>query len=359
MSLTDHLHKKNDPIRAFLDERLVDFSPARPQWKAVQSGGVLVDADASGSWSLIGTAIDLRIRFIFANLNFEIAPQGLSHLLATTYPSVKAGQTVQNRHRGSLFDLRPEEEIHVLQTCYLMSMYLSVARGTSGGWRNLPLHTLRGGAGWKAHLDRVPDWDIDVLKVLVKPALELFPLLTEQRVVVGPVFADSVLVGGADGDFIVSKNLIEIKCEAPGFRSTTIRQLIAYALLDSTNEYELAKCSVYLARFGTLAAWDLDDLITEISQGRHSYQSLRTEFHQWLVAQEEDRRRKREAKAESGRIFEAQWKLLSDARAEYWRERYEGDLKGEEVKRLTRKVLEADNKLKQLEAEAGLDSYRE
>jgi len=306
MSLTDHLHRKNDPIRAFLDERLVDFGPAKEKWYAAESGRPL--AAEAESWSLVGLAIDHRIRMMLAPMRIAVPPEERQSVYGTTFPSVLSElEAILQRHNGRLGELPAEEETHLLQICYLLAMYDAYNRGSFASQRNSPLYTLKSGAKWRAHLNRVSERDIAVLQSLVEPAVELFPLVSSPKVFIGPVFADSHLVDGADGDLIISGNLIEIKCEAPGFQAKAVRQVLAYSLLDATNEYELKKCSIYLARFGGFASWDLDEIIREISLGRYGYESLRQEFHESLpairAAQEEVQVRKRESLADSDRAF--------------------------------------------------------
>jgi|GEM_PF-3742167 hypothetical protein len=271
MPLTDHLHRKSDPIRAFLDERLVDFRPARAGWHSAQSGGILVAGDAS--WSLIGWAIDYRIRMMLSQVWIHNSAAWIP-FQSTIRSVARELNTMQTNHKGPLGHLSQDEETHLLQICYVMAMYESVARGSSAVWSNSPLKSLKVGAGWRAHLNRVSSWDIGILQNLVVPALELFAPLADQRIVVGPVFSDGEFVGGADGDLIINDNLIEVKCETPGFSGSAVRQVITYALLDAKGEYNLEKCSIYLARYGSLATWNLDEIIHEISLGRYRYADL-------------------------------------------------------------------------------------
>jgi len=364
MSLTDHLHLSSDSIRVFLDERLVDFSPAKEKWHAAESGGVLADADASSSWSLVGWAIDYRIRMMLAPVRVQDSSAWrlytyINDTFGTTLPSVASElEAIQERHGGTLGKLPAEEETHLLQICYVMAMYESLASCFGVRHPDSPLRTLRKGAKWQAHSNRVSEPDVDILRTLVEPALELFSLAVGQRVSIGPVFSDSNLVDGADGDLIVNGSLIEIKCEAPGFQSKAVRQAIAYCLLDVTGEYKLKRCSIYLARFGAMASWDLDQIIREISQGRYGYDLLRDEFHTWLVAQEEARQRNREALAESKRRFPEQWQALWDAENEHTQARYYGDWQSEEYRVIFEKLVETGRELQRLEAEAGLDIHR-
>jgi hypothetical protein len=357
VSLTDHLHKKSDPIRAFLDERLVDFTPAKSNWKAAQAGKPL--ADHAVDWHVVGMAIDQRIRMMLAPVRFEVPPNRPHDVLTSAIPSVLSVlEDVQSRHDGALGEIPADDEKRLLQVCYVLSMYTAYARSSYSSQRNSPLSTLQRGAGWRAHMNRVPDGDIEVLQKLVEPALALFPHFAGKRgVVVGPIFEDSLLVDGADGDLVINGNLIEIKCETPGFSGRTVLQLIAYSLLDSSGRYEFEKCSVYLARYGSLAAWNLDDLITEVSQGHYSYKSLRDEFHSWLVSRDELRRAKREALEESQRRFAGKWRLISDAGKEAWEARL--DFNEEAQLTATIKLAKAISELHRLEDEAGLGIHRE
>lgn len=354
MSLTDHLHRKSDPIRAFLDERLVDFVPAREQWHAAQLFGPLVET--ASSWHIVGMAIDIRIRMMLETPNFVAPPERQYDVLSTCIKSVLSQlEEIQSRHSGPLCELPPDDEKRLLQVCYVLAMYSAYSNNPIAGYMNSPLRTLRGGAGWKAHLNRVPDEDIEALKILVKPAVELFPLFADKGVITGPVFEDSHLVNGADGDLIINGTLIDIKCEAPGFSGGSVRQVIAYALLDSSGKYELERCSIYLARFGSLASWNLDEIIREISHGRYGYLDLRQEFHEWLVDRDELRRRKSEELAESKRLFAAEWQALSDAAAEV-REVHPLDNAARMI--AMRKALDANRELIRLEVESGLDIHR-
>ncbi len=194
-----------------------------------------------------------------------------------------------------------------------------------------------------------------LFKFSSSPALRLFPLLTKQRIVIGPSFADSPLVDGADADLIINNNLIEIKCESPGFRATSVRQAIAYCLLDAFGEYDLKKCFIYLARFGTIASWDLEEITREVTRGRYGYKQLRHEFHMWLSLQEDLRKRKQASLEESQNRFSEQWQAMWVAMADL----RDAPLFDDEARNRARaKWQEASVKLQLLEKESGLDRHR-
>lgn len=357
VSLTDHLHKKSNPVRAFLDERLVDFGPAKEKWKAAERGDPLVEY--ADDWHLVGMAVDQRIRLMLAPVRF-VAPTDQPHdVLATTIVSVLSELSdIQSRHSGALGRLPAEDEKRLLQVCYVLSMYNAYARSSFSSQRNSPLRSLKSGAGWKAHLNRVPESDICALQKLVEPAVELFSHFAETGgVAIGPIFEDSLLVDGADGDLIINRNLVEIKCETSGFSGRAVLQLIAYALLDSSGKFELERCSVYLARYGSLAAWDLDELVNAVSKGRYSYKTLRREFHEFLVAQDALRRAKREALEESRRRFADEWKAISDAGDEAFNAKLNFDEEAQLA--ATVKLAKAITELNHLEDDAGLGIHRE
>jgi len=98
------------------------------------------------------------------------------------------------------------------------------------------------------------------------------------------------------------------------------------------------------------------DIISEISQGRYGYDSLRNEFHLWLVAQEDLRREKSEALAESQRRFAEQWKAVSDAGTEVGEAIF---IDNDAQLAATRKLAKAIIELRRLEDESGLGIHRE
>ncbi len=62
-------------------------------------------------------------------------------------------------------------------------------------------------------------------------------------------------IGGADGDLVNERCLIDIKCVKNINYTGFMRQVIAYALLDVENEHDLDSVGIYLARQGIL--WEI------------------------------------------------------------------------------------------------------
>jgi hypothetical protein len=230
MSLTDHLGPE-DPIRKFLDALLPNYDKLKEQWREL--GPIKFLPEYEVSWSLVGMALDYRIRLFFDAYDattivaaggwwpdqklrgtFEMLAKDLRTLCGTHSP---VGRILPSPHEESL-----------LRYCYVLALYETNARTSL---RDSPLRTLKKGAGSRAQLNRVPEDDLADLKVLTDAAYEAFRPLLGSPYHLNPTFADSSLVDGADADLIVGNNLIEIKAERDRFQSKRIRQVVIYALL--------------------------------------------------------------------------------------------------------------------------------
>jgi hypothetical protein len=79
-----------------------------------------------------------------------------------------------------------------------------------------------------------------------------------------PTFPASLLVGGADADWIVADALIDCKTveklAAPWLRETLL-QMIAYTLLDLDDDLSIQTVAVWLPRQAAVMEWTLDALL--------------------------------------------------------------------------------------------------
>ena len=99
----------------------------------------------------------------------------------------------------------------------------------------------------------------------------------------GPTFAGSTMIGGADGDLIAAGLLLELKTSAKlTLAVKDLFQVIGYALLDFNDEYELDAVSIFSARYAYLATWNLGSLLSELAGHPVSLQATRQEFRQLL-----------------------------------------------------------------------------
>jgi hypothetical protein len=119
----------------------------------------------------------------------------------------------------------------------------------------------------------------------------LIPQLTARAGlwVVGPTFAGSAIIGGADGDLIAAGLLLELKTSSK--LTLTVKdlfQVIGYALLDFDDQYKLAELGIFSARYAYLATWALGALLGELAGHQASIQSVRQEFRHLLLPPEQD-----------------------------------------------------------------------
>jgi len=109
------------------------------------------------------------------------------------------------------------------------------------------------------------------------------PIMSEMSadgddVVVGPSFAGSNAVEGADADFVVGRCLVDVKATTKtSLRKRDLQQLVMYALLDFDHRYHLESVAILLARFGLIVRWDLDELLPTLAGEPVSISELRTE----------------------------------------------------------------------------------
>jgi len=116
----------------------------------------------------------------------------------------------------------------------------------------------------------------------------LLPRLARRRGpwILGPAFAGSRLVRGADADLIAAGLLLEIKTSVkkPSLGVLDLFQVIAYALLDFDDEYELDTVALFSTRYAYFEEWQLVALLHELAGYETSLPQLRDQFRQMLVA---------------------------------------------------------------------------
>ncbi|MHB2029482.1 MAG: hypothetical protein ACYCPT_11780 [Acidimicrobiales bacterium] len=83
MSLTDQLHRKSDPTRAFLDVRQDGVGTAKEKWHVAQSSMPLAKQINDWTWDIM--AIDQRIRLTLAHARFSAPNNRLYDVLATAF----------------------------------------------------------------------------------------------------------------------------------------------------------------------------------------------------------------------------------------------------------------------------------
>jgi hypothetical protein len=128
----------------------------------------------------------------------------------------------------------------------------------------------------------VEDHWLEDLRNLSWAFYEKFQSSFDVPTLLGPTFVGSRAVGGADADFIVGNCLIDIKTTINPFKKLpfSIYQLLGYMLLDWEDNYQIDEVAIYFSRQCFLLKWKLDELIAELAgSDTPSLGELRKEWH--------------------------------------------------------------------------------
>ena len=103
--------------------------------------------------------------------------------------------------------------------------------------------------------------------------------------VLGPTFAGSPFIGGADADMILDKCLYDIKTTANPRNNlpANIRQLLGYLLLDWENEHGINQVGFYFSRQCKQISWNAESLVSQTTTTGNDIQSLRDELRETIT----------------------------------------------------------------------------
>lgn len=285
MSLTSHLDIKDDPIRLFLRERFPHTKPLITALRAAIAGVETTRPQGTVPWSLIGMAIDRRIRGYFAPVDFQgIAGTGIQWLWR------KGGWDLRMIVGGELEEwaaglgspgrrLDRAEEERLCRFCLMLAMFEAVFRS---GEAPQPLRAVDPDALTTEAFLAIPEqpW-VDDLCQLSWAFYEVSADRLGSPVILNPVFAGSSDVGGADADLVLEGCLLEIKTALDLKRSRPewFYQLLGYVLLDYEDAHKITDLGFYLARQATYVRWPLEDFLETMAGGEAaSRAALRSTF---------------------------------------------------------------------------------
>lgn len=345
MSLTSHIAQgKDSPVGRFFCERFCQTATiaadANRQLRNTATIRPTISIPLS-TYSTIGSAIDYRIRYSFANTpsqqltawtgawmlalkqkdsvddvlldEDELTEMLSSHTFVTRfdpfavevahgpYPASLLEQFFANLDK-SIDEIRPAgrrldvlEESLLARYCYVLSLFESVYRqGIGPAVLEGPLFQ--------------PNTKKSTQELLDIPAAELVEDICRMswlfqdkysHLLLGPAFPNPVFagggdVGGADGDLIVAGCLIELKASVQTFiKPDWLRQLAGYLLLDYRDTYNIEELGIYMARQGLLFTWTVEEFLRKLTgDPSASVQSLREELRACLKAAKAGARRK-------------------------------------------------------------------
>ena len=296
MSLTSALDDRDSPISKFMAAELPGLKELQAAYRAQRPA----DTDAlrpqplegiqRPAWGTLGQAIDHRLRYAFADRDEPSTAVSTGMVLAAAGPDRAVTEAIDlaaSGLRAALADLISQEqpsdraraiplagyaEERLLRICYAMAWFEEVYR-TGRLWPGTPLGDADRSLSTSQLLAAVPPYAVADLQAQVYLAADrlagLRAACQPAQVRLGPDFAGSRDVGGADADMIISDLLLEVKASA---RATIKRedfyQVIGYVLLDYHDAYQIGRVGLYLARFGHLVTWTLPECLALLGARR-------------------------------------------------------------------------------------------
>lgn len=294
MTLKQAVEDPHSPLRQFLDARLPNTKTVRAAWKQAVTpiADVTPPAElttAAGEtrkypYDEVGHAASLRLTLLFsADVPTPATPPAAHPLTRRPWPAAAAAhaELLAMLPTATGFATLPEaEERRLVQLAYVAGLFDQFFR--IGAYPGLPLLEVRANAALDELLDTLvlPACVDDVIALTDVARKALAPLATaDAPVVVGPVFAGSGDVGGADADLLVGRTLLEVKTRGKlELQQRHLHQLVAYALLDYDNEYAIGQLAWYSARHGALVRLPLVEVLAGLAGGPVDVAVLRSEL---------------------------------------------------------------------------------
>jgi hypothetical protein len=290
MSLSSQIANKNSSVSIFFAEQF-------PFLKSLQANYVAAAPDiqcrpSSANPGTVGTAYDWRVRLLIdprpnARLPFLGAvltgrldlSESLSQLL------LECGIPYEDDHESSsqmadssgLMSQKDDEWLSRL--AWVLACYTELFRARRV-FPGSPLSQLGKNPAPEALLALASDEVCgDIASLTQATRNTLLPIIEVRNpIALGPTFAGSRAVKGADADIIAGGLLIDLKASAGTQRSDgsrrcslgkeTIYQLLGYVLLDWDDSFALECVGIYAVRFDYLRLWSIDQFLAELRIGR-------------------------------------------------------------------------------------------
>lgn len=142
-----------------------------------------------------------------------------------------------------------------------------------------------------------PNWIAD-LRNLSWIFYDKYSELLSKPSILNPNFENSSGVG-AHGDIIVGQTLIDFKTsKSKTITRAMLYQILGYALLDHSDKFKLQSVGIYMVRQGTLFQWDIEEMVRRLSpHGLYGLEELRELFEREVMLPIRELRDSRTAKA--------------------------------------------------------------
>ena len=323
MSLTSHIRDARSPIHEFLYNRFPNTRAISRECRIKLSEATTIrpaGAVSTYAYGLIGTALDYRLRYYFADTPYVefVAWPGALHAVSP-HEGIMLAENVDSHGRGlitfpcdengdplvekrgvlpgravegffasldtTIQELTPihrrlarHEEEQINQHCVVLALFDEIFRR---GPKNSILLNPEPKSSIAEVLELAEDAWIDDLCQLSWAFYDHTNGAFNSEAILNPTFDGSGDVGGADADLIVNGCLIDIKATInPKIDARWLYQLLGYTLLDYSDRYHIRSVALYMARQQMMLQWSLDDLMTVMAVGNvPSLEKMRADFH--------------------------------------------------------------------------------
>ncbi|KQQ94600.1 hypothetical protein ASF62_11060 [Leifsonia sp. Leaf325] len=258
-------------LKSYFNDRYPNTLKLRKEF-AAQSGPLLVDGGDANPGT-VGTAFDLLMKL---TLNKQHHPLPLKAGGLLTDGHVQAVDDLVVMTRVAQLEAGADSDDMLFRCCWVLALITEVYRSQYVYETSELNASIRAGSySMKTELAAVPGDAFRQLSELRALAKErLLPKL-RQPLLLGPTFSASSLIG-ADGDLIAGSTILDMKVQlgaknpktglrADELKKQAMQQIVAYALLDSFDQYELDTIGFYSARYGNLTVWPLEEALATLA----------------------------------------------------------------------------------------------
>lgn len=272
MPLTSVLKDKDHWLPQYLGRRFGNLrsfvAKVRDEVKFMETATPLREENRSMAWT-VGKAVDIALR-LHLGMRPELSralQQGVSLSPRRLDMPGPRGKKCRERLAALLMAPLGNDDGALARVAVVLAWVDDLYRG------NRPAQGMRRVADGLVDDDGPPTWEESATAVevhlaeevasLVAVARRRFPASEAAGAVLGPEFAGSPAVDGADGDLVVSRCLYDVKTTInPRDRlAASVRQLLSYVLLDWDDAYGLERAGFYFARQGRRLSWPLDETV--------------------------------------------------------------------------------------------------
>jgi hypothetical protein len=282
VSLTDHLKRSNSPVWQWLEERFPEtrgFSrQVNRQLRRGSSTCPIPDIDEADE-KLVGTAIDLLLRACLRVSSIEqtfatTSAERLSRDPATGARAIEVEREAVIRIKGLGPDSRDLSDAEWRELCICCLVLARFEQHFRASKPSPMIHERL-----VDPLRRCLGLDDFIQMALTPATIEDLDQLgratwedhcdwrTAQPLVLNPEFELASALGGADGDLIVGRRLVDLKSTATIsiVSRKVLWQLLGYALADTNDEYGIREVGVAALRWGSSIHWPLGDLMNYLA----------------------------------------------------------------------------------------------